>query len=386
MADDFNDERTRVYNLRDWLQDEGQPVDHLPDPDAISDDEQICPTASLVDFIARLSGLRELNLVGVELDLIDAVVGDDEADDPARTSTPRLQRLEVLGVESTDGAMFEGPERTRAWIGWLRKISRLPKLRDLRLAVYDDYPPPPLPDVEFASSSLLSITIGDSYTLYPWDGPVLSQFAPNLERIDVRNTVVLQHVPSTMRELKLMSPLSGDDPQAQSPLDDFLARFNRLERLEVARNSFDSARLLPYLRSLPNFHTLTLGRNTPTTDAFLDALLDGPSRPPHLRRLTLDHVAFSRAGHLVSDTWHLPDDYDATSADLLPNSRWAAPSYPLGASQAGLRAALRLAAAHGIVVDGTALGALEWDEAYRIERRGAVLEWASRTGRWERAR
>ncbi|GAA5948414.1 hypothetical protein JCM3775_003936, partial [Rhodotorula graminis] len=363
MWDEDNSESLRVCYLLEWLQDQRLPVDHLPDPNTVPEDEQICPTASLVDFIARLSGLRELHLYCVEIDLIDAVVGNDEVDDPIRasTSTPRLQRLEVLAVEPKEGLMFEGPERTRAWIGWLRKISRLPKLRDLRLAVYDEHPPPPLPDVDFFSPSLLSITTGDSApSFYPWDGPFLSKFAPNLERIEVGDMV--------------------------SPLDDFLARFNRLERLEVARNSFDSARLLPYLRSLPNFHTLTLSRDTPTTDAFLDALLDGPTRPPHLRRLTLDHVAFSRAVPLFSDTWHLPDDYNATSTGLLPECRWVAPSYPPGASEAGLRAAPRLAAAHGVVVDGTALGALDWHEAYRVERRGAVLEWAGRTGRWERAR
>ncbi|KPV74011.1 uncharacterized protein RHOBADRAFT_54585 [Rhodotorula graminis WP1] len=378
MRDEDNSESLRVCYLLEWLQGQRLPVDHLPDPNTIPDDEQICPTASLVDFISRLSGLRELHLYCVEIDLIDAVVGNDEVDDPIRasTSTPRLQRLEVLAVEPKEGLMFEGPERTRAWIGWLRKISRLPKLRDLRLAVYDEHPPPPLPDVDFFSPSLLSITTGDSAPFfYPWDGPFLGKFAPNLERIDVGDM-----------DLDLTWPVGGDNPRAESPLDDFLARFKRLERLEIARISFDSARLFPYLHSLPNFHTLTLGCGTPTTDAFLDALLDGPTRPPHLRRLTLEHVARCRGDSLADRLYRLPSTFEAAGFELAPRWGWSGPAFPCGGSEAGLRAALRSAEAHGVVVDGSALGALDWDEAYARVRTEATLLWAAEGNRWDRAR
>ncbi|GAA5896622.1 hypothetical protein JCM8208_004248 [Rhodotorula glutinis] len=388
MRDESNSEHMRMYWVRQWRDSNNLPVDHLPETDSISDDEQTCPTTLLVDLISRLSALRELDLGCVELDLIDAVVGDDEDDGTSRSRPRRLERLEVLSVESKHGPMFKGPERTRLWISWLRKLARLPKLRDLRLTIYDGSPPPPLPAVDFSSPTLLSITLGDSDCIHPWNGPFLSQFAPNLERIDLSDVgFALKYAPSTMRELSLTSSLDqSDNPRAKSPLDDFLVRFRRLERLEIALNSFDPARLLPYLRSLPNFHSLMLSIGTPTTDTFLAALLDGPTRLPNLRHLTLDHVTSYRGGRLVSKRWNLPDDYDPTSAALLPRCRWEAPSYPPGASSAGVRAALRLAAAHGVVVDGSALAALEWDEAYRVERRAAVLAWAARTGRWDRAR
>ncbi|GAA5836611.1 hypothetical protein JCM9279_000444 [Rhodotorula babjevae] len=386
MAGFENDEHDRVLYLRDWHEAQGLPFDHLRDPDSISHDEQTCPTSLLVDFVTRLTALRVLDLDKVDLDLVAAVLDADLADDPTRTRTSarRLARLEILNVDTTGLFEFENFDYK---VAWLRRLCRLPKLRCLRLAKCD-YPRagPPLAALDFSSPSLLSICVGESDSLFPWDGPFLSQFAPNLERIDLADEVVLKHAPSTIRELMLTSTIVGNDPQALSPLDDFLARFVHLQGLAIAHNSFDPARLLPFLHSLFKFDTLALGCDTPTTDAFLDALLSGPTRLRHLRRLTLSHVTSSRRGGFVSSTWTLPDDYDPTSAALLPGCRWRPPSYPPGASEAGLRAALRSAEARGVVLEGTALGALDWNEAYAQERVRAVLFWAAQTGRWDRAR
>ncbi|GAA5934149.1 hypothetical protein JCM3775_002888 [Rhodotorula graminis] len=335
-----------------------------------------------------MAALRTANLYHVDDACVKAFLGDGGSK-ATRDGGPRLDRLESLHVDfHWDGTLFE----SEAMQTWLAKLSQLPKLRVLRLvdAGIPTEPQPalapkPIPCLPALES--LAIAAGD---LYLWTGAPLAQVAPKLVRLELTGdrpdhqvVAVLRKAPKHLRALVVTPHIRTCGPA----LDLVLPRFTQLRRLRLGRQLFDPVRLVPYLRSLPDLESLDFEAGAHVTDTLLDAILEGPHRLSRLRHLTLGHIlakpGMSLGGFLRDDV----DGLEALGFRLFASVGWHRPEWPPGASEAGLRDAVRSCSARGIVVDGRALDALTWDEKYRLTRQGVILAWASRAkGRWDVAR
>lgn len=268
--------------------------------------------------------------------------------------------------------------------GWVHQLAQLPHLEDLSVCWREQVPLfstaslPPL-----ASITRLALT---GMVFGNWGTPDLADIFPNLVDLDLLSLEVgptykttLAGAPTGLRRLRLGSVLvvqnHPDEPECL--LDDVLPRFKHIEHLTLSQFLFTPAALLPYLRSLQSLRTLTFAEGALATDDLLLGIVDEPLRPPRLRRLTLNHVWCRRGPTVESKGWQLPPDMADVCEPPLWDS-WAPPYRLPGCSDEGITAAVEAGRRNGVVVDGTALETVGWDDDYEREKDVATKLWAER--------
>ncbi|GAA5839215.1 hypothetical protein JCM9279_002630 [Rhodotorula babjevae] len=338
--------------------------------------------AQLVDLLGRLPRLKCLRIRNLDEALMDAVLVDERA-------AALLGRLEVLEITADD---ITSSSQT-ASVNWVGQVARLPLLKSLEIDQNESgvfFPPleAPVPVVE----SLKSLHIvGEDFG--QWMGPPLVELAPNLEDLTLSENwqppdfeQVLLGAPDGLRRLVLQTCCDRREDFAGSRLDYLFPRFPQLEHLSLCANTFEPLTLASFLLPLSALRTVTFFRLALVADALLADLVDGPCRPPALRRLVLDHVTCRRGPTLDSMQHRLPRQDTPSPAKFRMHYGWASPAWLEGCSEAGLVAALEAARTNGIVVEGSAVACVGWEAEFEREKRQSLLLWGQRTGDYIEAR
>ncbi|GAA5891546.1 hypothetical protein JCM8208_007320 [Rhodotorula glutinis] len=373
-------------NLRPGVEVYEDPVYEQDDPREdrdVPDEDKVVTPLDLSILLARLPNLEILDLNLPSTSLLDVVLHKEV--------TPSL----LHGLKTLKVVAFSMMAPTgRAEDAWVRQLARYQSLEELSLERYDveylfpwlEWPVPPC-------DSVTKLAIGRHG--HDWhDGPDLDDLFPHLVDLDLTAAEpepdfrsILWGAPTALRRLRLhLRIVSTFHPGADSPgnLDSLLPRFKHLEHLSIGQGLFTPDGLLPYLRSLPSLRSLTFEPSAPATDAFLLSLLAGPSRLPHLRLLTLDHLYAHHGPTVASRGGRLPPDMRLV-ADPPMYDGWLLPNVVPGCSAQGIVAAVEAGRAHGVCVRGRALGVVGWDEAHEAERRRALELWGEDGARefWE---
>ncbi|GAA5940312.1 hypothetical protein JCM3775_004431 [Rhodotorula graminis] len=246
------------------------------------------------------------------------------ADDRVPPLLERLWHLEIVAKKVV-------PEVRASTVGWAAQLARFDALASLDITQLEPgnvFPPVPSPVLVLAALKILKLSCED---FGAWTGPPLGELAPNLD------------------ELWLS------------------------ERLAVAVDVF------PVLHAAPVSLRLC--------DVLLARLVAGPSRPPSLNCLVLDHV-FCEKGPSVDRT--SPKPFPPQDCWDTPKFRmglgWLAPRWPRGGSEAYLAGFVERARTSGIEVFGIALECIGWQADFEREKRWALLLWGERTGDYVEAR
>jgi len=88
-------------------------------------------------------------------------------------------------------------------------------------------------------------------------------------------------------------------------------------------------------------------------------------RPPALELVTLDHVPDGRGPSFLDNGLQWDERARSTKGHVLPG--WTEPDWPLESFGPALSAAIKALERAGVVVEGTALGAVGWDRAHATE-------------------
>ncbi|GAA5901311.1 hypothetical protein JCM6882_007743 [Rhodosporidiobolus microsporus] len=209
---------------------------------------------------------------------------------------------------------------------------------------------------------LFILTIAD-----PREGSLLSALlnsATQLERlslIDMPHSFNLNALLADLPEPILLKDLALDAASA-CPLDSIAAKmadFISLQHLTLADSiTYLSRPFLAALRSLPVQH-LTFGFNLVVELRTTLPLLSGPDKLPQLKHLSLDMFAATR-GLDYEDCIAQPWDFDDT---------WKIPRYPAKLPRNDLEQLIKAATKSGLVVDGTAVEALEIEDDFEAQRK-----------------
>lgn len=308
-------------------------------------------------------------------------------DERIRFVCDRLEALEIAASElwARDGARDEE--------NGLRQLARFPRLTSLALEQYDPesvFPAPTAPLPTFGSLARLSIIGLESET---WDAPNLGTLAPNIVDLELYDldgpacfAEILRQAPTALRRLALRCDPghASPTPRAASRTEGILPRFADLEELVLCEHSFRPERLLAAFRSLPRLHTLSFEPGSPATDDLLDSLLCDPACLPRLHRLVLNHAECARGPTLESQGWTLPSPSESGPCHTWAG--WEEAEWPDGCSESGLAAAQDAGHLRGIVVEGTAVDAVGWDDEFWGEMYRSLLYHGDETGDYSEAR
>jgi len=334
-------------------------------------------------LISSLRQVEALKLDGLRPAGLTIVLGET---DPR--SLASIKRLEV----NSDDAH---PNNVVAERVWIEELARLPALEWLSFAQERDGAQI-LPTLRVPPSLLhvTRLTLSGAGLVEPWDGPALCELVPRLVDLTIGDFLphawfasLLSTAPSGLRRLEMgdSGGIPVDEP-ASSPIDNILPRFEHLEHLHmcgsVLSTKLDSR--LNCLRSLKSLRSLHL-LGPIATDELLAGLLDDPRHLPRLERLGLSHV-FGSKGSTVAGAGRTPGLSSHRWENWPMWVGWRAPEYPSGCTETGLRAAISVAEARRIVVEGSALEALEWRAAFEAEQRAAHLLFGDSTGDFGLAR
>ncbi|BGP42683.1 hypothetical protein JCM10449v2_006695 [Rhodotorula kratochvilovae] len=362
-------------------------LEHTPSiGDDESDDEdgvsQVVTTLQLSVLLARLPSLRVLDLQELDDALMKVVFR-------GKTTPQNLALLEVLKISTRNLSEVDEHDDEGAWLRQLAQLSHLKEfhLRQREFGIV-------LPSVKLPTPTLPSLTtlviVGSACE--EWVQPTLRDLVPNLLHLKLEEleenpqfAEILRSTPVSLRSLILSSAVSLTfQAPALAVLDNVLPRFTRIEHLALCEGAFTPNGIVPCLRSLPSLRSLSFGLGTLATDELLLSLVDGPFHLPHLRRLTLDHVECARGPTMKSKGWKFPPEQDALLFHLWQG--WVEPVWGPACSEEGIKVAVVAARANGITVDGVAVNAIGFDNAYYSEVTTALLLWGDKTGNDSEAR
>ncbi|GAA5928474.1 hypothetical protein JCM3775_000621 [Rhodotorula graminis] len=326
----------------------------------------------LSNLFARLGNLKVLKVTWLDEGLLDFLLEDDD-----ELLCARVEDLDI----TADADHYRW--YNDAWLFQLAYFARLKSFtfelvgEPVLLQFDEQYP-------VFGALTRLSLAGIESAQ---WEAPVLAAAMPHLVDLELRDhgedasfAVILRQAPVGLRRLCLISQACDPDAVGAQPvgtLDDVLPRFTRLD-LTLCEGSFTADRLGPYLESLPDIHTLSFGLGAAAGDRLLRDLLEGPHRSPRLQHLTLDHVECTRGPTFRSKGCRHPPGRHIDNFYMWPGWWRAFWRYPC--TEAGVAAAVRAAKANGVVVDGTALDTIGYDDEWEHEMFECLLEYGFETG------
>ncbi|GAA5949645.1 hypothetical protein JCM10213_001339 [Rhodosporidiobolus nylandii] len=162
------------------------------------------------------------------------------------------------------------------------------------------------------------------------------------------------------------------------PCDQCLTHFTSLSHLDLGEGIFNHATLFTNLRALPSLSSLAFGCGAIVETSELRALVDGPTRHPSLRRLTLDMLNQGKRGYRVRVEGGGRPHPEATERSKRVAPGWIVPEYTdpdPRFSTSSVEDLLRVGAANGVEVEGTAVDSLEVYYEWRAEAMEALLLW-----------
>ncbi|GAA5847062.1 hypothetical protein JCM9279_002672 [Rhodotorula babjevae] len=341
---------------------------------------QVVAPADLEVIIPSLTALRTLQVRRLAIPLLKVLL----LNEAASMSLVSLKRLEI------DDGSNSGSSFRDAWqsLALVESLARLPRLEDLTIR-QSGQGVKILPEVG-ASASFPHLTRLSLQGCHAPDwlvasSPHLDRVAPRLVELhladmDTRPWIMpaLQRAPIELRKISLSCCVRP------SALNTVLPRFEHLEQFELRNGTFDTWSRMAFDDILPHklFHTLAF-IGAVTTDANLLDLLDSSPRLPSLARVVVDRMWPCR-GSTVKAMGGSSRRERYAHWPMWPG--WERPKYPPGCSEEGLRAVIQAAQRRNVVVDGNALEALGWTEAFEAERRAAHLALGDEMGDYELAR
>ncbi|KPV72724.1 uncharacterized protein RHOBADRAFT_46319 [Rhodotorula graminis WP1] len=358
----------------------GDEHDDLCDPDeygeALSPEDvaaSIIPPSAIAALLSLLPRIEALQLDGLRSARLAIVLSETASHSLA--SIKRLVLQSAWGEPGQTGNEYDA-DAERPWVGQLVRLSAL----DFLSVAQNRTGAPVLPvlRVPLTLPRVTRLTLKGTRVQEPWRGPDLRALVPqlvDLEMADFFSPViwfasVLSTAPTGLRKLSMRSLQVPVGSGAAHSIHGILPRFDHLEHLVVCDGVLSNGLnlRLACLRSLEHLRSLR----------FVES--DAGSLPQaRLERLGLSHVV-SRKGVPVAD-FDRPKTPSTDRWEHWPmNPGWSAPEYPSGCTEAGLRQAMTAAEARGIVVDGTAIEALEWHAAFEAERRASHLWHGDATG------
>ncbi|GAA5940936.1 hypothetical protein JCM3775_006852 [Rhodotorula graminis] len=357
-----------VMDLQIFVRDEH---DDLCDPDeygeALSPEDvaaSIIPPSAIAALLSLLPRIEALQLDGLRSARLAIVLSETASHSLA--SIKRLVLQSAWGEPGQTGNEYDA-DAERAWVGQLVLLSALEFLSVAQNRT--GAPVLPVLRVPLTLPRVTRLTLKGTRVQEPWRGPDLRALVPqlvDLEMADFFSPViwfasVLSTAPTGLHKLSMRSLQVPVGSGAAHSIHGILPRFDHLEHLVVCDGVLSNGLnlRLACLRSLEHLRSLRFVESV-DTDELLANLLQDAGSLPRLERLGLSHVPM--------------------------NPGWSAPEYPSGCTEAGLRQAMTAAEARGIVVDGTAIEALEWHAAFEAERRAAHLWHGDATGDYRLAR
>ncbi|GAA5839082.1 hypothetical protein JCM9279_002589 [Rhodotorula babjevae] len=385
LDDEFNvpdDDDERIINPEYDVDEISLPEEDpyaVPWDDAdFLDERKIVRPADWATLLAQLPHLKRLDLSYLATSLLHVILFDE-------ATLSSLRHLEALLVWT---GTTEGPPGVRP-DAWVRQLARLPSLKLLELQRMrrdedgDEEPLFPAFDAPLPSfDSVTTLVLG--HQCHRWTGPALRDLFPHLVALSLHSVAfepdllaVLDGAPVGLQRLAIDSEPPWERPTTSdsfSKLDGLLPRFEHLKHLKLGPHFFKPDALLPILSSLPSLHSFTFSPSALATDDILASLLSGPARLEHLRVLTLDHLSARRGPTIASRGGRLAP-HDPSDRNPPMYDGWLAPRDLVGCSSAGIVAAVEAGRAHGVRVDGTALGVIGWAEAHAEEEARAKELW-----------
>ncbi|KPV72075.1 uncharacterized protein RHOBADRAFT_47258 [Rhodotorula graminis WP1] len=310
------------------------------------------------------------------------------ADDRVPRLLERLWHLEIVAKKVV-------PEVRASTVGWAAQLARFDALASLEITQLEPgnvFPPVASPVPVLAALKILKLSCEG---FGAWTGPPLGELAPNLDELwlsecqytaAVDFSPVLRASPVGLRRIHIDVPFSKV-VRSVNYVDAILPRFRHLVDLTLCPGTFSLRGLFGALRHMPYLEILSFAPHAPVCDVLLALLVTGPSRPPSLNCLILDHV-YCAKGPSVDRT--SPQPFPPQDGSDTPKFRmkqgWVAPRWPRGGSEAHLAAVVERARTSGIEVIGIALKCIGWQVNFEREKRSALLLWGERTGDYVEAR
>ncbi|GAA5853833.1 hypothetical protein JCM9279_001682 [Rhodotorula babjevae] len=274
---------------------------------------------------------------------------------------------------------------------WLDQLGRLPHLETLELSFSVQSMPAVFQASSPAPPVLEHVRKLKVYApFHEWHVP-LEGFVPNVTYLEVESSLswsgpfgprsLIGSAPPTLVDLAIISECGSISPDT---IDDLFPTFPLLASLRLDISCFDLARLPSSLARLAHLKVLHFGEGDVLPDETLLRLVSGPHRITSLRTLKLDYIE-AYFGPTLRDNYDvLPNDNERDASGVYDG--WEPPSWPAGCSWAGLARAIGLARAHGVVVEGAAVRAVEWYGEYAAERDAIARLRGFQTGEWSDAR
>ncbi|GAA5842900.1 hypothetical protein JCM9279_004023 [Rhodotorula babjevae] len=368
---------------------EGRPYHFLPPGEA---------PKLLKDLLGKLTGLKSL---GVFLSCDRP--GDDDAlamlrvvfRDPSALA--HLSSIQEVYLESSGSALDAAfPDDAGAW---LTQLSGHRHLETLSLGFSEHSLPSILQTTSAARPVLGELRKLRLYGKFEAWRVRLCDLAPKLACLEIENSQswserpalrsIAEHAPPTVVELAIsVAPHDPDEPpESSQAIDDLLPRLALLRTIRLDFACYDPTRLPSSLARLANLELLHLGRGAILPQSTLLGVVTGPHRLKSLRKLILDYIAgvkYCFGPTLRSTGGRLPRDEWRDASGLWYG--WVPPQWPEGCSEAIVGGVVSAARAHGIVVAGSAVRALDWAGEYVAARDAVARRRGVERGDWRDAR